>query len=126
MDPDRAVSDWDRCAGWIEAALEHSVGGWTLDDVREAVERGEAQLWAGERSAHVTQIETYPFGKAIEVLASGGDMDELIDVLRPQIEAWAKAQGCVAAHVVGRLGWARQLKSCGYEPLYTVIRKELV
>lgn len=119
------MTEFARCAPWIAAALEHSIGGWTLDDVREGLASGQLTLWPGERSCHVTQFATYPRGKVVEVVASGGDLEELVGVLRPKIETWAKAQGCAAAFVIGRSGWTRAIKNSGYEPLYTVLAKEL-
>lgn len=125
MSPALDLREWDRCAGWLAAALEHSLGGWTVADLRKGVLIGAAQFWPGERSAMITRIESYPRGKVIEGVACGGDGDELVSALIPRAEAWAKAQGCGAAHIAGRLGWARKLKAHGYEPLYTVICKEL-
>lgn len=116
---------FDRCAGWIAAALEHSIGGWTLEDVRQAVEAGELQLWPGERAAVVTKLAEYPSFTAIESIAAGGDGDEIVNVLVPRAEAWGRSNGATRAHLVGRLGWQKRMKSSGYEPLYTVLAKGL-
>lgn len=54
------MSEWTRCAPWIEAALEHAHGSHNLDDVYEMVMDGECQFWPGKRSASVTQIQCSP------------------------------------------------------------------
>lgn len=84
---------------------------------------GNARLWLGERSAAVTQIEEHPRLKALTVWLAGGDLGELKDVLLPQAEAFARAQGCRFLAVTGRQGWARTL---GYRPIHWTCAKELI
>lgn len=113
---------WERCAPWLEAALEHSSGTHTLADVKACVERGTALFWAGKDAAMVTEITDYPQLKALNFWLAGGDLAELRDTLRPLAEAYAKAHGCRFATIVGRAGWARAL---GYSPVHSTCAKEL-
>ncbi|NEX94849.1 hypothetical protein [Caulobacter sp. 17J65-9] len=123
--PPAGLAAWDRCAPWLAAALEHSLAGWTVEDLRAGVARGQAQFWPGEGAALVTEIASYPNRRVLEAVAAGGDGAEIADVLRPQAEAWARANGCAAVMVAGRPGWARRLKEQGYGLKYLVLGKDL-
>lgn len=115
-------AEWARCSPWIEAALAHANGTHELADVRDAVMRGEAIFWAGEKAAMVTEMNVYPRIRTFNFWLAGGDLAELRDIMRPRAEAYYKALGCKAATITGRPGWARAL---GYEPLHYTCAKEL-
>ncbi|TAJ70709.1 MAG: hypothetical protein EPO51_16605 [Phenylobacterium sp.] len=117
--------DWARCAPWIDAALAHAGRSHALSDVQAMVEDGEAQLWVGAGAAMVTIIEDEPRERRLLIWLAGGDLDELVQGLRPAAERWAKAQGCRRVLVVGRPGWERALAPEGYAPLARIIAKEL-
>lgn len=119
------LGDWARCALWVEAALAHAGHSHGLDDVLAMVEADEAQLWAGQASAMVTIVEREPRERRLLIWLAGGDLDELVNRLRPAAERWAKAQGCRRVLVVGRPGWERALAPEGYAPLARIIAKEL-
>lgn len=116
-------TEWDRCEPWLIDALDRSPPTHTIDDVRTAVMRGEAKLWAGRNAAAVTQIEVHPQLKALSVWLAGGDLEELRDEMLPQAEVFAREQGCRYVAVTGRQGWARAL---GYRPLHWTCAKELI
>ena len=54
------AAEWARCASWLDAALDHAGRTHSLDDVRAAINRGEARLWAGESCALVSASELDP------------------------------------------------------------------
>ena len=116
---------WARCRPWIEAALAHDGGFHAIADVERAIADGEAQFWPGARSAVVTQFWMFPRARALNFWLAGGDLGELVDDLRPAIEAWARDRGCTRMVIAGRPGWARALKDFGYAPLWTALGKEL-
>lgn len=116
------AEDWARCAPWIEAALVHAHGTHTLDDVKAAILRGEADFWAGRNAAMVTELINHPQLKSFNFWLAGGDLAELRDELRPRAEAFGREHGAKFATIIGRQGWARAL---GYEPLFHVCSKEL-
>lgn len=116
---------WERCKPYIEAALHHARGTHTVDDVWAAVQIGDAQFWPGERSAVVTEILHFPRKKALHFWLCGGDLKELVETIRPAIEAWGVEQGCAVATTAGRNGWRRALEGHGYEPAWHVCTKEL-
>lgn len=90
------------------------------------LESGGAQYWETPNAAMVTQVLNYPGGaKAIRSIATAGDLEDIISVLAPQIEAWAADQGCTHSLVEGRDGWRRSLKHRGYGHHQTLILKVL-
>jgi hypothetical protein len=103
-----APSEFDRCAPWIEAALEYTGGTHGIEDVRAAVAAGSMQLWPGERSALVTEVVQYPRLKAARIFAGGGDLDEL-RLMGESVMAWAAWNGCQRVEGFGRWGWGRAL-----------------
>jgi hypothetical protein len=118
------MSEWTRCAPWIEAALEHAHGSHNLDDVYEMVMDGECQFWPGKRSASVTQIQVFPRLKRMHMWLCGGDMTEILDML-PSAEAYGAARGCTQFTTAGRPGWDKVMRPHGYEPAYRVCMKEI-
>lgn len=119
------ASEWDRCAPWIEAALEHSGGSHGIEDVRALCEAGEARFIPGERSAAVVEIYTYPKLKRLHLWLNGGDMDELVNVLLPIAEAWGRSEGCTQVTTAGRPGWDRVMARHGFHPAARICIKEL-
>lgn len=118
------AEEWKRCSGWISAALEYAGGTHTLDDVREAIERGEAHFWPGERSAIVSEFQIYPRLTRFHFWLAGGDMIELLETLRPACEAWAQSLGVNKFSVAGREGWIRAMKKYGYAPAGAYLTKD--
>ena len=96
-----------------------------MGDVLALVRAGEAQLWTSEHAAMITVIEDDPLERRLLIWLAGGDLDELVDVLRPRAEHWARGQGCRRVVVIGRAGWERALAPEGYAPLARIIAKEL-
>lgn len=116
-------AEWNRCAPWIQAALDHSGNTFGLDDVRAMVDAEDAQFWPGCDCAIVTQIEVHPLAKVLVFWLAGGDLNELVSQLRPRIEAWAAGRGCNRSLIIGRPGWGRALPD--YDPIARVFSKEL-
>lgn len=91
----------------INAALEYSSDkSYTFEDIAAAVERDEMQFWHTENSVVITQIAALPQRTWLHVLVSGGNLAEL-RAASETIAAWAKANGCTHASLVGRPGWER-------------------
>lgn len=126
----RAIGDgereWERCKPWIEAALEYAHGTHLIEDVWDLVLRGEAHFWPGRRAAIVTEFSDFPRLKALHFWLCGGDMHELLDEMRPAVEAWGCLNNCTRFTTCGRPGWARVLKGAGYAPEWHVCRKDVI
>lgn len=117
-------SEWERCAAWIQAALDESPKTHTLTDVFAMVTRGEAQFWPFERSAMVSLIWDEPQAKTLHQWLVGGDMDDLMSH-NDDAERWARTRGCTRMLVAGRRGWERVMRPFGFEFVGVVLAKEL-
>lgn len=117
--------EFQRCAKYLEAALEYSGGTHGIEEIAEGVREGRFQFWPAPNAAAITEIIVHPRLKELHCFLAGGDLDEL-KIMRPYVEAWAKRHGCARAKFAGRRGWERTfLKDEGYRPSWFVVSKEL-
>lgn len=121
---DGALTDWERCRPWIEAALSYSHGTHTIEDVEAAIASGEAVFWPAPKAAMVTEVLELPRAKVMHFWLCGGDLDEL-QKMRAYIEGVAISQGCTKASTAGRPGWQRVLRNDGYNFGWSVTVKDL-
>jgi GNAT superfamily N-acetyltransferase len=109
----------------LERAL--ACAGGTHDFKRDVVPMlldGRAQWWGLGEGAIVTELVRYPNFNAVNYWLVAGKLDDVL-ALQPEIERWARMQGCARAIGVGRPGWLRVLRKYGYRPLGTAFAKEL-
>lgn len=118
------ISDatWAIAAPMLERALKHQ-DTHGIDDVRAAIERGEAQLWCGARSCVVTEIIEHPRRRVCRIWLAAGCKKELIEQMLVDIRKWARMQTCDKLEVVGRKGWSRVLKD--FSQPHTVLECKL-
>ena len=87
---------------------------------------GAVQFLATDEAAIIFEVKTYPSGlKDVHGVVAAGDIGVIVEELIPQAEGWGRENGCAGASIASRPGWARELKSKGYEPLQLTVRKEL-
>lgn len=103
------IGEWVRVRKWIIPALTDATEGEVLNDLLN----NRAQLWPGERCAFVTQLLTDP--ARCHVWLAGGEKRDMHAMI-PGMAAWARSQGCKYATLNGRRGWARELRTHGFEP----------
>lgn len=115
------LDDVYRCKKWIVDALKYAHNSHTFEQVIEIVKRGDAQLWAFEDSAIVTEIINYPQRRTLRFWLAGGNIKTLLEV-EPKIRKWSILYNCKAVEIIGRKGWGKVLKD--YEPTATVFIKE--
>lgn len=115
------LDDAYRCKKWIVDALKYAHNSHTFEQVIEIVKRGDAQLWAFEDSAIVTEIINYPQRRTLRFWLAGGNLETLLEV-EPKIRKWSILYNCKAVEIIGRKGWGKVLKD--YEPTATVFIKE--
>lgn len=115
------LADAFRCKKWIDDALEYAHNSHTFEQVLEIVKRGDAQFWAFEDSAIITEIIDYPQRRTLRFWLAGGNMKRLLDV-EPKIRKWSILYACKAVEIIGRKGWEKVLKD--YEPTAIVLVKE--
>jgi hypothetical protein len=124
-DPGEAFErEWTRCAPWIEAALDHAGSAHGIEDVKALVERRECRFWAWPNCACVTEAQIWPKAKWLLIWLAGGDLNELLTDVLPQIEAYAVEEGCSRVWLVGRPGWERVMPT--YKRAAVTLMKELV
>jgi hypothetical protein len=121
---------WPYLVGFIDAAVKATASVQSVERIREKIDARDMQLWAIRRGSRtvgavVTEIYDTAAGKTCGVPYLGGtgmvDWLHLLD----QIEAWAKANGCVRAESVCRVGWERALKRFGWEKITITVAKAL-
>lgn len=118
---------WADYCGWRTAFNE------VIDDryyslkwLDEQVLSGKARLFCTENAAILVELKTYPTGAMdCHGIIAAGNLGDIVEWLIPEAEQWGREQGCVAALIESREGWSKVLKSSGYEPFQTTIRKEL-
>lgn len=108
------ASEWARCRHWIEAALTHSPGFETIEDIEEAIASGAYQFWPFPHCAAITEIGIYPRKKVLAILHGGGDLNELLNLLEPVLCECARLNGCDLIMGLGRKGWERPSEKHGY------------
>jgi hypothetical protein len=107
------TTEWVRCRGYIEAALEH-VDTHTIEDVEAGILAGLYVFWPASKSAAITEIQVFPRAKHMHIFLAGGDLDELRSMV-PMWQSWARFNGCGKVTLCGRRGWERALKRQGWE-----------
>jgi hypothetical protein len=97
----------------------------TIEWLDGEVAAGRVRLFACRDAAVLAELRRYPTGATdLHFLLGVGLMEAMRDVLRPRAEAWAQSMGALGSVVESRSGWERALRSCGYEPFQTCLRKE--
>ena len=99
----------------------------TVEQLRERLEARAmcSNVWLGERSAIYTQVQRYNDEIVFEAGPAGGELTEILAQV-PRLTDVARDLGCTQAHIIaGRSGWARPLKSHGYEVYDMTLRKIL-
>jgi hypothetical protein len=96
-----------------------------IEELDAKVSNGTALMWFTDHSAIAGEVQRYPNALVLHCLCATGDMDEIVNILAPQAEEWAKRAGCTHVVVESREGWARILKQRGYGPHTVAVAKVL-
>lgn len=98
----------------LEEALRRGGDLFALADIAELVVTSRVQVWAVDASAvAITEIQTYPRGRVINLWLVAGSMPPILQMQEP-IAAWARSHGCILATMDGRHGWSRILTRAGW------------
>lgn len=108
------VTDFARCAPYIQAALDRGGNTHTLEDIAEGIAAGHYVFWPGEKSAAITEIQQFPRARFHHIFLAGGDLDELLAMV-PAFKSWGVFNGCTQLTLAGRLGWKRVLGDWKHE-----------
>lgn len=124
---------WPEIKPFIEQALEHSRGEMSADDCMTRTGLGLGLMWMVYNVQTRTLVgaaytENIDYGKkqSLRIVALGGkEFDNWSRKLDRMLCEYATAERLNFVELVGRHGWARKLKTMGYEPVYVVCLKEL-
>lgn len=129
VSPSRVGQLWHVAEPMISAAYAE-VDELMPADMLAALKRGDLLLWVSAPDgtivmALVTALVPKPSGLACKLMACGGSDMALWIGEHPQIEAYARAEGCVKLLAEGRQGWAKALSAAGYSCKRVVLEKRL-
>lgn len=109
---------------WISSFLDRVKSDWKPLDVRRALMKREAQLWAMEdgkpRAIWITKLEA---DTGLLWIAAGSPLLTGLEFFREHTEPWFRAKGCKRVRIIGRKGWKKVLPD--YEEVGIVLEKSL-
>lgn len=125
----RLIAEWPRVATLVHSLAEGTAGRLSAQDIVKAIQHSEMQLWAAQREnvigVMLTEVLKHPHLKEAHLLgATGHNADEWIDLM-PQIEFWAKHEGCSNLKATCRPGWKKLLRPIGFQETHCVVEKAL-
>jgi len=86
----------------------------TVEDLVEALKRGEMQAWTNDRAIVITEIAQTPRRRFVHFFLSAGELEGVFDLME-EIEKWALDQGCEFARACVRPGYEPILKAKGWK-----------
>lgn len=117
-----AESSWTRWRGEIAKACDGSHH--TIESIEATLQTGQAQLLEAGGCCFIVEVQDYPQARACQVMWTAGTLDAIERSL-PDLDAWAKLQGCTEILEEGHPGWGRVLKRHGWEKWSVTMRKPL-
>jgi hypothetical protein len=113
-------------ARWIKAACDQSLN-IAPEDIADGLGDGQFVLFGNDKAVLVAEIDDFPLKqrRVCDVVVSGGNLDELLYVIQPQVEQWARDNACTHTRIEGRVGWRRVLKDHGYVDEAVCLAKRL-
>lgn len=108
----------------IQQALDHAAGSHTIDSVTDMVLDGRAVFWDLGDSFMITEVTDFPAQRHFHIFLAGGQLETLVNMHADVIKL-AKALQCDKLTISGRPGWARALKSHGWEPYLVTLAKDI-
>lgn len=131
--PDLALKHWGEIYPLLDLAVAESNGEISEDSLKEAINLGHALVVAVYDdlellAAIALEVITFSTGKKVLniQLAGGTGMDLWYHQVDECCRLIAKSRDCQEIYIVGRKGWQRQLKQIGYQPIHTILKKEVM
>ena len=93
----------------FERLLAREGGLYTFDEVMERVQSGKMQAFCEGDTLVITEIQTYPRKKVLNVNYVVGRMEDLGAVI-PKLVEFQEAVGAEFIGATGRIGWVKKLK----------------
>ena len=102
----------------LDRALRLAGNTHTIDDIQQAIARGEMQCFVHGDSFVITEIATTPRAKYLNVFLAVGDLSLM--ALQKDLEDFAERAGCEWMQTLGRHGWRAVLPKHGWQPTHTL------
>ena len=121
---------WSLVQEYLITALEHGLGEYSIEDIKESCKSKDMQLWVKMdrevKGAFVTKIAKYPQKNLLCVILLGGDeFQEWRDEADALLNAFGKEHNCEYIELFGRKGWGRALKDIDYKEITRLFAKEI-
>ena len=124
----RIKAEWPKILPFVERALKHDSGRYSVESIYKALINREMQLQCamdGERirAICITELRNYPTKRVGTIFLCAGDgVTDWLPHLA-EIEDWMRSKGCKEIDIYGRPGWAKLLPD--YQFARVMLRKEL-
>lgn len=109
----------------IEAALGYGGHSHSFANVVAMCVTGEVDLYILPSSVIMMQLTDYPNYKSYHAFIAAGDLDEIIEAQNGLLIREARLRGASKLTLAGRRGWARALKSEGWEDKLVIMHKDV-
>lgn len=130
--PDKVFEYWQLGYEYIdEAMLDYSLAGHSMADILKALLEERMQLWCVSRKGDVlgvvvTQIYELPVGKVCNILLVGGkEFERWRTGAMKALREFATHLKCDIFIAIGRPGWKKWAKKCGFELKFVTYVSEL-
>jgi hypothetical protein len=115
---------YDLCRDQIADMLDERF--YPLEWLDQQIATGAIRTLANDGGFIGYEIKEYPSGaREAHGMFAVGDLDAVLELI-DQVEFYARSQGFIALTIASRAGWAKALKSRGFEPHQLTIMKELI
>lgn len=116
--------DLARCRGWIEAALKHTDGTHTFDDIAAGCYVGRFSLLAKPDGCAVLEVQIFPRKRVLNVFLLGGDLQGVLSH-EGELTEMAREAGASEITMTGRSGWERVLAPYGWAKEHVTLKRVL-
>ena len=116
--------DLTRCREWIEAALKHTGGTHTFDDIAAGCYLGKFRLLTDPEGCLVLEVHEFPRKRVLNVFLAGGRLTAGLSRLE-DIDEVARELGASEITMTGRSGWERVLAEHGWQKEHVTMKRVL-
>ena len=122
---------WPLVEEYLNAALKHGLGEYSIGDIKSACISKNMQLWVkigtDVEGAFVTKIAKYPQKNLLCVILLGGkEFHRWRDEADALLNAFGKENNCEYIELFGRKGWGKVLKDINYKEITRLFAKEII
>ena len=109
-----AAPVWEIWRDKVKSALKkYAHGTYTIEDIEGFIASGDMLIWPTDQSIALIEVFDYPQVKCLHVFMVLGELEDVYAHMQ-YVEDFARYLGCGMISANGRTGWARHLKSQGW------------